>query len=120
MENVETPGRVPENRPPAPPIRTASLSSEAVLDALKMILLDAPLHEVLRSLALLIEAQSEGMFCSIFLLEQDGLHLRYGSCPEPAGGLPGGDGWPRRRPQFRIVRHRRVPSRGGLCHRHTF
>ena len=35
------------------------LSSEAVLDALKMILLDAPLHEVLRSLALLIEAQTK-------------------------------------------------------------
>jgi PAS domain S-box-containing protein len=81
MKNVETPGRVPENTPPAPPIRTSSLSGEAVLDALKMILLDAPLQEVLRSLALLIEAQSEGMFCSVFLLEQDGLHLRYGAAP---------------------------------------
>jgi formate hydrogenlyase transcriptional activator len=81
MENVETPGRAPKNTPPAPPIRTSSLSSEAVLDTLKMILLDAPLHEVLRSLALLIEAQSEGMLCSILLLEQDGLHLRYGAAP---------------------------------------
>jgi formate hydrogenlyase transcriptional activator len=81
MKNVETPGRVPEKTPSAPPIRTSLLSSEAVLDALKMILLDAPLHEVLRSLALLIEAQSDGMLCSIFLLEPDGLHLRYGAAP---------------------------------------
>ncbi len=81
MKNVETPGGIPENTPSAPPIRISSLSSEAVLDALKMILLDAPLREVLRSLALLIEAQSEGMLCSIFLLEQDGLHLRYGAAP---------------------------------------
>ncbi len=81
MENVETPGRAPESTPSAGPIRASSLSSEAVLDALKMILLDAPLQEVLRSLALLIEAQSAGMFCSIFLLEQDGLHLRYGAAP---------------------------------------
>src|SRR5260370_20534179 len=34
--------------------------------------------EVLRCLARLIEAHSEGMLCSIFLLDEDGLHLRYG------------------------------------------
>jgi len=86
MTNVETPGRPPEKTPPSSPLRGRTLSSEAVLDALKMILLDAPLNEVLRSLALLIEAQSEGMLCSILLLEKDGLHLRYGaaaSLPEP-------------------------------------
>jgi formate hydrogenlyase transcriptional activator len=53
------------------------LSSEAVLEALKMILLGAPLNEVLTSVTRLIEAHSEGMLCSLFLLDEDGLHLRY-------------------------------------------
>jgi formate hydrogenlyase transcriptional activator len=81
MTDIEIQGRSPQRTPPASTIRRPTLSSEAVLDALKMILLDAPLHEVLRSLALLIEAQTEGMLCSIFLLEKDGLHLRYGAAP---------------------------------------
>ncbi len=58
-----------------------TLSSEAVLDALKMILLGAPLNEVLTSVTRLIEGHSEGMACSIFLLAEDGLHLRYGAAP---------------------------------------
>ena len=56
-----------------------------MLDALKMILLGAPLNEVLTTITRLIEAHSTGMLCSIFLLEEDGLHLRYGvaaSLPE--------------------------------------
>ena len=61
-----------------------TLSSEAVLDALKMILIGAPLNEVLTSVTRLMEAASEGMLCSIFLLDEDGLHLRFGAAP----GLP--------------------------------
>jgi PAS domain S-box-containing protein len=53
------------------------LASEAVLDALKMMLIGAPLNEVLTSITRLIEAHSKGMSCSIFLLDEDGLHLRY-------------------------------------------
>jgi formate hydrogenlyase transcriptional activator len=52
-----------------------------VLDALKMILLGAPLNEVLASVTSLIESHSAGMLCSIFLLEDDGLHLRYAAAP---------------------------------------
>ena len=52
-----------------------TLSSEAVLEALKMILAGAPLNEVLTIVAGQIEAQSEGMLCSIFLLDKDGIHL---------------------------------------------
>jgi formate hydrogenlyase transcriptional activator len=81
MKDAETPGRSPEQTPPALPIRGRTLSSEAVLDALQMILLDAPLAEVLRSLTLLIEAQCEGMLCSVLLLEKDGQRLRYGAAP---------------------------------------
>jgi formate hydrogenlyase transcriptional activator len=45
------------------------LPSDAVLDALKMILLGAPLNEVLATITRLIEAHSTGMLCSIFLDE---------------------------------------------------
>src|SRR5712675_393277 len=61
-----------------------TLPSEAVLDALKMMLIGASLNEVLTSLTRLIEAHIEGMLCSIFLLDEDGLHLRYGA----AANLP--------------------------------
>ena len=58
-----------------------TLPSDAVLDALKMILLGAPLHEVLTTITRLIEAHGTGMLCSIFLLDEDGLHLQYGAAP---------------------------------------
>ena len=60
------------------PSSAQTLPSEAVLDALKMMLIGASLNEVLTSITRLIEAHSEGMLCSIFLLDEDGLHLRYG------------------------------------------
>ena len=49
-----------------------------------MMLIGASLNEVLKSITRLIEAHSEGMLCSIFLLDEDGLHLRYGA----AANLP--------------------------------
>src|SRR6267143_6822160 len=61
------------------PSPAQTLPSEAVLDALKMMLIGASLNEVLTSITRLIEAHSEGMLCSIFLLDEDGLHLRYGA-----------------------------------------
>ncbi len=67
---------------PRPPSPAQGLSSEAVLDALKMILIGAPLNDVLRSVALLIEAHTEGAVCSIFLLDEDGQHLRYAAAPQ--------------------------------------
>src|SRR5258708_5631693 len=67
---------------PISPSPVRSLSSEAVLDALKMILIGAPLNDVLRSVALLIEAHTEGAVCSIFLLDEDGQHLRYAAAPK--------------------------------------
>ena len=67
---------------PTSPSPAQSLSSEAVLDALKMILIGAPLNDVLRSVALLIEAHTEGAVCSIFLLDEDGQHLRYAAAPK--------------------------------------
>jgi formate hydrogenlyase transcriptional activator len=58
-----------------------TLSSEAVLDALKLILMGTSLTEVLTSITRLIEAHSSEMLCSIFLVEEDGLHLRYAAAP---------------------------------------
>src|SRR6476646_3820380 len=58
------------------PVYPHTLSSEAVLDALKMILIGAPLNDVLASIALLIEAHTPGALCSVFLLDEDGVHLR--------------------------------------------
>src|SRR5713226_1185199 len=66
------------SRSPSP---AQTLPSEAVLDALKMMLIGASLNEVLTSITRLIEAHNEGMLCSIFLLDEDGLHLRYGVAP---------------------------------------
>ena len=58
-----------------------TLSSEAVLHALKMILVGEPLNDVLTSVTRLIEAHSERMLCSISLLDEDGLHLRSAAAP---------------------------------------
>jgi formate hydrogenlyase transcriptional activator len=58
--------------------------AEGVLDALKAILVGAPLPEVLTSITQILEGQSPGMACSIFLLEPDGRHLRYAA----ASSLP--------------------------------
>ncbi|HYR91021.1 MAG TPA: sigma 54-interacting transcriptional regulator [Terriglobia bacterium] len=63
------------------PVYAHTLSSEAVLDALKMILIGAPLNHVLTSIALLIEAHTEGALCSVFLLDEGGVHLRYAAAP---------------------------------------
>ena len=58
-----------------------TLSGNAVFDALKMILVGAPLAEVLTSVTRLIEAQRPGMLCSVFILAADGVHLRYAAAP---------------------------------------
>jgi PAS domain S-box-containing protein len=60
---------------------TSRLSSQGVLDALKLIVGGAPLTDVLNSVARLIEAHSDGMLCSVFLMQPDGLHMRYGAAP---------------------------------------
>ena len=52
----------------------AGLSSEALLDALKMILTGTSLVDVLTSITRVIEAHSNGMLCSICLVGEDGLH----------------------------------------------
>jgi signal transduction histidine kinase len=48
---------------------------------LEMIAADAPLAEVLTNLVLLMEAQAEGLRCSILLLHRDGKSVRHGAAP---------------------------------------
>ena len=45
---------------------------------------DAPLHEILSDLVLMIEAQSPEMLCSILLLSNDGNHVRHAVAPSLA------------------------------------
>ena len=66
------------------PRSSVALSREALLDALKMILTGTSLVDVLTSIARLIEAHSDGMLCSIFLVQPDGAHMRYAA----AANLP--------------------------------
>jgi PAS domain S-box-containing protein len=78
MVDVRTPTSLQHQASRITPPSSQTLPSEAVLDALKMMLIGASLNEVLTSVTRLIEAHSVGMLCSIFLLDDDGLHLRYG------------------------------------------
>ena len=48
---------------------------------LEMIARGEPLADVLASLVTLIEAQSEGMLCSVVQLSEDGKHIRHGAAP---------------------------------------
>ncbi len=73
---------------PTSPFPGQTLPSGAVFDALKMILLGAPLNEVLTTIIRLIEAHSTGMRCSISLLDEDGLHLHYGAAPNLPEAYP--------------------------------
>jgi formate hydrogenlyase transcriptional activator len=81
MAESAKPTRLPDQASSMSPASPQTLSSEAVLDALKMILIGTSLTEVLKSIICLIEAHSAGMLCSIFLVAKDGLHLRYAAAP---------------------------------------
>jgi PAS domain S-box-containing protein len=48
---------------------------------LETIATDAPLEETLTVLARVVEAQAEGMLCSVLLLDEDGVHVRHGAAP---------------------------------------
>jgi len=81
MADARRPALLPGHSSLASPAPPRTLSSEAVLDALKMILIGTSLTEVLTSITRLIESHSDGMLCSIFLVDKDGLHLRYAAAP---------------------------------------
>src|SRR6202789_4041825 len=93
MVDVRTPTSLQDQAFQIRPASKQTLSSEAVLDALKMMLISAPLSEVLATVCRLIEAHREVMLCSMFLLEEDGQHLRYAAAPNlPEAYRAGTDG----------------------------
>src|SRR5882724_5592426 len=62
---------------------------------LEMIATQLPLEQTLGTLMRLIEAQFEGMLCSILLLDEDGLHVRHGAAPSlPEAYIQAIDGVP--------------------------
>src|ERR1700740_2758493 len=60
-------------------------SRESVLNILKLIFVGAPLPEVLAIIARLVESQGEGLFCTIWLPDEDGKYLYCAAAPS----LPG-------------------------------
>jgi formate hydrogenlyase transcriptional activator len=60
-------------------------SIESVLKLQKLIFSGSPLSEVLTNIAELVESQGEGMFCTIWLPDEDGQELRCAAAPS----LPG-------------------------------
>src|SRR5258708_2053274 len=60
-------------------------STESVLNLQKLIFAGSPLSEVLTHIAQLVESQAEGMFCTIWLPDEDGTELYCAAAPS----LPG-------------------------------
>src|SRR5215469_12344666 len=60
-------------------------SSESVLNILRLILAGSELSEVLTIIARLVESQSDGALCTIWLPEADGRSLRCVAAPSLAG-----------------------------------
>jgi formate hydrogenlyase transcriptional activator len=60
-------------------------SIETVLNLEKLIFAGSPLPEVLKIIARLVESQGQGMFCTIWLPDEDGKHLSCVAAPS----LPG-------------------------------
>jgi PAS domain S-box-containing protein len=78
--------RAARHVPPSTTTIAPTTVSDALLDALKMILVGAPLNEALANLTRWIESHRDGMLSSISLLDKDGIHLRYAaaaSLPRP-------------------------------------
>src|SRR5437763_7091819 len=62
---------------------------------LEMIAASAPLADILTRIVLLMEAQSDGLRCSILLLSNDGKHVRHGAAPNlPEAYVKAVDGLP--------------------------
>src|SRR6195256_213727 len=57
------------------------LASEDILEILRMILAGASLKEVLASVVRVVESHREGMLCSVWLLDQDRVHMRAIAAP---------------------------------------
>jgi len=68
---------------------TRMLSSESVLDILRLIFAGAPLAEVLTIIARLVESRDDGTLCSIWLPTDDGRQLYCVAAPSLPGFIEG-------------------------------
>src|ERR1700733_8821225 len=74
---------IPRRR--SPEHESGLFSTESVLNLQKLIFAGSPLPEVLTNIAQLVEAQAEGMSCTIWLPDEDGKELHCAAAPS----LPG-------------------------------
>jgi formate hydrogenlyase transcriptional activator len=65
--------------------QSSLFSSESVLKLQKLIFSGSPLSEVLTHIAQLVEAQAEGLFCTIWLPDEDGKELYCAAAPSIRG-----------------------------------
>src|ERR1700683_2683927 len=84
MERAVQPAEVPSPGAPAKD-ESGLFSIESVLKLQKLIFAGSPLSEVLTNIAQLVEAQAEGMSCTIWLPDEDGKELHCAAAPS----LPG-------------------------------
>jgi len=87
--NVEATARPTDQQPDG---ITKGLTSQVILEILGMILAGRSLQEVLTVVVRVVEAQreDEGMLCSVWLLDQDRVHMRAIAAPTllpPSRGL---------------------------------
>ena len=62
---------------------------------LELVASGAPIADILSRIVLLMEAQAEGMVCSILLLNPDGKHVQHGAAPNlPEAYIKAVDGAP--------------------------
>src|SRR5580704_2373179 len=80
---IESPGRGLSRVQPAN--QSSFFSSESVLDILKLIFAGSPLPEVLTIIARLVESQANGLFCTIWLPDEDGKYLYCAAAPSLEG-----------------------------------
>ena len=81
---IQFPARVLSRDAPSEP-ELGLFSTESVLNLQKLIFAGSPLPEVLTNIAQLVESQAPGMFCTIWLPDDDGKELYCAAAPS----LPG-------------------------------
>jgi formate hydrogenlyase transcriptional activator len=81
---IQSPAKAP-SQDGAPENQSKLFSVESVLNLQKSIFAGSPLSEILTNIAQLVEAQAEGMFCTIWLPDEDGDELYCVAAPS----LPG-------------------------------
>ena len=81
---IELPARI-LSRDETPQHKPRLFSIESVLNLEKLIFAGSPLPEVLKIIARLVESQGQGMFCTIWLPDEEGKQLHCVAAPS----LPG-------------------------------